>query len=320
MLFEYFLIFAGGALAKLADAQVDELIFRRFRGAEYAVAMAYGLILGYFLTFDSLFATVALAVLVGVLLAGKIDQKAHQAAVAVAIIVAFARGIAPIAWLPFVLLLLAAYFDELLSDRADRGEIRNKLEAFVARHRLSMDFMAVFLALLYQQPDFAISILLFDIGYQAVSMYASKNAPKIMRGRHLILDMFECNRKKLESESFVRDFLSAMPGKIGMTKIAGPFVVRFDPVDPKKKREWGISGIVIIAESHISCHTYPYKGTCKVDVYSCKDFDTLAAEKLVAASFRSRKYSTKVLSRALDEHLSLSDKSGAKTILEKERS
>lgn len=319
MLFEYFLCILAGALTKTADAQVDELIFRKFERFEYALAVLYGLIAGYFLSYGPVFATVALATIVGVLLAGKIDHRAHQAGVATAFISALALGPKPIDWAAFALLLAAAYADEKVSDSADAQGKTGRIERWMSSQRLGMDAMAIFIALLWRQPDYALAVILFDAGYKVAGFVASQNAPKMTRGQHLMIDMFGCDQGKLKSEKAVEKFLSEMPAKIGMHKIGGPFVVRFEPSDPKKKREWGISGVVIIAESHISCHTYPYKATCKVDVYSCREFDFAKTEKTVATYWGSKEYSKKFLMRALDEHLAVSDKFRARRILQAER-
>jgi S-adenosylmethionine decarboxylase len=319
MLFELGLCLLLGFLVKIADSQVDERIFRSFADAPYLVAIAYGVAGGFLLSSDVPYATVGLALVAGMLFAGKVDHKVHQTGVAVALLVATARGWSTVAWMPFAALLVASVGDEVFSDMADAGKFQSKFLASVAKMRLFADLTAVIVTLVMGIPEFAFAVILFDAGYHAASALAFRYEPSIMRGNHLIVDLFDCRRSVLQSEAAVRRFLDATPEKIGMTKIAGPFVVRFEPKDVKKRREWGISGIVIIAESHISAHTYPYTGSAKVDIYSCKDFDRNKAEKLVTRFFGSKNYSSKFLLRAVDEHLALAGKGQAREILEKER-
>lgn len=316
---EYGLWLLLGLIVKITDSQVDEKIFRPLPKISFVLAIAYGVVAGILLSFNPLFATVALAILVAVLLAGKIDDSSHQLGIATAIAVAATGGLKEISVGPFLFIVAASYFDEKLSDAADAGRIRHRLADWFFSHRLGTDAAAIILSIVTGNAGYAAAILLFDFGYQLSSMISERYAPKVMRGHHLILDLFDCDEKVLSNEKAVRKFLFGMPAKIGMHRIAGPFVVRFEPADKAKKREWGISGITIIAESHISCHTYPYKATCKVDIYSCKEFDEKKAEKIVAQYFGSKNYSTKMLVRAVDEHLALADKEGAKKILEKER-
>ena len=87
---------------------------------------------------------------------------------------------------------------------------------------------------------------------------------------HLIIDGFGKDRSILQDEKFIYSLLSTYPAKIGMTKISDPIVFRYSGVKPK---EWGISGLVFIAESHISLHTFVERNFINIDVFSCKDFD-----------------------------------------------
>lgn len=87
---------------------------------------------------------------------------------------------------------------------------------------------------------------------------------------HLIIDGFGKNKEILQDENFIYDLLFAYPDKIGMTKISDPIVFRYSGSKPE---DWGISGLVFIAESHISVHTFVERKFINIDVFSCKDFD-----------------------------------------------
>ena len=92
---------------------------------------------------------------------------------------------------------------------------------------------------------------------------------------HLIIDGFGKNKKILQDETFIHDLLNIYPSKIGMTKISGPIVFRYSGSKPE---DWGVSGLVFIAESHISLHTFVERAFINIDVFSCKDFD---AERII---------------------------------------
>jgi len=87
---------------------------------------------------------------------------------------------------------------------------------------------------------------------------------------HLIIDGFGKNKDILQDEKFIYDLLYAYPAKIGMTKISDPIVFRYSGSKPE---DWGVSGLVFIAESHISLHTFVERKFINIDVFSCKDFD-----------------------------------------------
>ena len=90
---------------------------------------------------------------------------------------------------------------------------------------------------------------------------------------HLIIDGYGSNPEILQSEQFIYQLLDQYPAEIGMTKISSPVVLRYTGED------WGISGFVIIAESHISIHTFVERCYVNIDVFSCKDFDADQAIK-----------------------------------------
>jgi S-adenosylmethionine decarboxylase len=87
---------------------------------------------------------------------------------------------------------------------------------------------------------------------------------------HLIIDGFGKNKDILQDENFIYELLDSYPSKIGMTKISGPIVFRYSG---KKPEDWGVSGLVFIAESHIGLHTFVDRKFINIDIFSCKDFD-----------------------------------------------
>jgi len=88
-----------------------------------------------------------------------------------------------------------------------------------------------------------------------------------------MLDGVSTNVHLLQNGKKLERLLDAIVDVIGMTKIAGPFIKLHIPEDRNRYKEWGYSGVVIIAESHISIHTYPELSYVSIDVYSCREFD-----------------------------------------------
>ena len=118
-----------------------------------------------------------------------------------------------------------------------------------------------------------------------------------MYGPHLILEGYDSPKRKLGSVGFIYRTLDEFPALIGMTKIMPPHVQKhLSPGDPC----WGISGFVIIAESHIAIHTYPEIGFFALDVFSCKDFDVEKAVRFAARKFSLTRYDHKLLNRGED--------------------
>lgn len=86
-------------------------------------------------------------------------------------------------------------------------------------------------------------------------------------GEHLMIDGYGGDYEKLNDEKLVLRCLDELPGKLGMKKLAEPEIY-FAP-NNEKKDPGGWSGFVVIAESHISIHTFPAKGFVSIDAYTC---------------------------------------------------
>lgn len=101
-------------------------------------------------------------------------------------------------------------------------------------------------------------------------------------GPHLMLDCRGCNYDKISNLEYVFKFLNELPERIGMTKITQPYVFPYEGLIPEDK---GITGTVIIAESHITFHSFVDKDYFFFDAFSCKHFDMDVVERMVMEAF-----------------------------------
>jgi S-adenosylmethionine decarboxylase len=111
---------------------------------------------------------------------------------------------------------------------------------------------------------------------------------------HLIIDGYSSNQKIIQDEDFLRKWLETYPASIGMTRISPPHVIRY--VGPVLE-DWGISGFVFIAESHIAIHTFVEQNYVNIDIFSCKDFDTEKAIEDFQDGFQLTKLRTCLIDR-----------------------
>ncbi len=79
-------------------------------------------------------------------------------------------------------------------------------------------------------------------------------------GRHLLVELHDCNREALNDLDLIRDVMVKAAIDCGAVVLGNSFH-RFSPQ--------GVSGVVVIAESHISIHTWPEYGYAAVDVFTC---------------------------------------------------
>lgn len=113
-------------------------------------------------------------------------------------------------------------------------------------------------------------------------------------GNHLVLDCYGCDRDKLDDKKAISSMLRELPELIGMKMISKPHVIEYKAdVEP----ESGVTGFVLLAESHISIHTYPEKGYFAFDIFSCKEFDTKKAIDYIKARFGIKKIRKDIIKR-----------------------
>jgi len=119
-------------------------------------------------------------------------------------------------------------------------------------------------------------------------------------GPHLTLDLHSCNENKLLDLDFVYKLLDELPGLIGMHKICPPYVFLANN-NPNTFDKGGVSGFVLIAESHISIHTFPgNKGHAFIDIFSCKNFDFVKATSYLKDKFEAKYVKKKLFDRGLE--------------------
>ncbi len=111
---------------------------------------------------------------------------------------------------------------------------------------------------------------------------------------HLSIDGYGSNPDILQNEEFIYQLLDQYPAEIGMTKIATPYVLRYEGAKPE---EWGVSGFVLIAESPISIHTFVKRCYVNLDIFSCKSFDADRAIRDLSDKLQLIKVKTHLLER-----------------------
>lgn len=84
-----------------------------------------------------------------------------------------------------------------------------------------------------------------------------------------MLDGYQGDFEKLNDKELILQCLNELPDLLGMHKLAQPVI--YEASDNGKKDPGGWSGFVVIAESHISIHTFPETGFVTIDVYTCKN-------------------------------------------------
>ena len=103
-------------------------------------------------------------------------------------------------------------------------------------------------------------------------------------GTHIVCELSGCDARSLTDVEHVRDVMVTAAKEANATVMETAFH-RFQPQ--------GVSGVVVIAESHLSVHTWPETGYAAMDFYTCGDHTDpwkaceYAADKFGATSMRT---------------------------------
>lgn len=81
-------------------------------------------------------------------------------------------------------------------------------------------------------------------------------------GRHYILDIYDCDKERLKSVEEVGGMMREA-GEVGKLHVVEESFHQFLP--------YGVSGVLVLAESHFSIHTWPEYGYASVDLYLCDE-------------------------------------------------
>ncbi|HHP7245331.1 MAG TPA: adenosylmethionine decarboxylase [Elainellaceae cyanobacterium] len=79
-------------------------------------------------------------------------------------------------------------------------------------------------------------------------------------GLHCILELYGCPATRLNDTALIRDLLKGSADRARSTFL-GDLIHQFSP--------HGITALALLAESHISIHTWPEEGYAAIDVFTC---------------------------------------------------
>ena len=116
------------------------------------------------------------------------------------------------------------------------------------------------------------------------------NDEKLMhQSKHLLLELYRCDFEKLNDESFLRCALNRA-AKLARATVLNLISNKFEPQ--------GVTAIALLAESHISIHTWPESKYSAVDIFTCGQnmMPELAGEYLIE-SLMAEEHSLRIIER-----------------------
>ena len=109
------------------------------------------------------------------------------------------------------------------------------------------------------------------------------------QSKHLLLELYKCDFEKLNDESFLRCTLNKA-AKLAKATVLNLISNKFEPQ--------GVTAIALLAESHISIHTWPESNYSAVDIFTCGQnmLPELASQFLIEA-LKAEEHSLRVIER-----------------------
>ncbi|MBN2232320.1 MAG: adenosylmethionine decarboxylase [Deltaproteobacteria bacterium] len=114
-------------------------------------------------------------------------------------------------------------------------------------------------------------------------------------GRHILVEFFDCDSARLDHLAGVEVAMEDAARRAQATIVQSVFHM-FQP--------HGVSGVVVIAESHLAIHTWPEYGYAAVDLFTCGEtVDPWIAFDVLRDAFGSQRWETKEFRRGeLTDH------------------
>lgn len=112
------------------------------------------------------------------------------------------------------------------------------------------------------------------------------------KGKHILAEYYGCHIDVINSVDHITSIMIAAAEVAGATIVSKSFH-RFAPQ--------GVSGVIVLKESHLSIHTWPEKAYAAVDFYTCGDCQPEKASKLLTQLLGATKSELMVVLRGLGD-------------------
>ena len=124
-----------------------------------------------------------------------------------------------------------------------------------------------------------------------------KNTDKVSAlGHHWLLECYDCDAAILKEYTLVEELLKEAAVKGGMNIIE----TRFHQFEP-----WGVSGFIIVSESHLSIHTWPEHQFAAIDIFSCQtNIDLEAILGHLKTALKTENINVQKIERGLKKYFS----------------
>ena len=115
------------------------------------------------------------------------------------------------------------------------------------------------------------------------------------QGNHLLLELYGCNRDKLNDELYLRCQLNNA-AKLAKASVLNIVSNKFEP--------FGVTAIALLAESHLSIHTWPESQYSAIDIFTCgRNMRPNLASQFLIESLEASNHIMKTIVRDYPSHI-----------------
>ena len=109
------------------------------------------------------------------------------------------------------------------------------------------------------------------------------------QGKHLLLELYGCNSDKLNDEIFLRSKIDNA-SKLARASVLNLVSNKFEP--------FGVTAIALLAESHLSIHTWPESQYAAIDIFTCgKNMRPNLASQFLINQLEAKDHFLKIINR-----------------------
>jgi S-adenosylmethionine decarboxylase proenzyme len=110
-------------------------------------------------------------------------------------------------------------------------------------------------------------------------------------GSHFLVELSSCEHQLINDAAWVREVM-LKAAQMSEAQVIGDMIHKFSPQ--------GVSGVVVIAESHISIHTWPERGLAAIDFFTCsKNLKVTEALDFIKKSLGAKQMNSRCVHRAI---------------------
>ena len=111
----------------------------------------------------------------------------------------------------------------------------------------------------------------------------------VHQSKHLLLELYRCDYEKINDESFLRCTLNNA-AKLSNAKVLNLISNKFEPQ--------GVTAIALLAESHLSIHTWPESNYSAVDIFTCgQNMQPEIASKYLIEALMAEEHLLRIINR-----------------------